>query len=205
MIFIDDMKNLTKTEILELYAKLGNQPLSFGCLPADYGVCTKQQAKSCQKKEETMRYGDYESVNINVPSEFNKDHTAQNYLINRLRDAKYMKLLSENLEKKFGLRESYFKTARELVQAIKDGKFEYVYESDELESENYGDRLRPANDILYGVTFRDPAVKKDRVGYGAVLKQIEEDAKKVEDTIMVLSAEEGLKALQEFEAKDYTA
>lgn len=169
------------------------------CKPMGYAIPKKEEKK--------MRYENATAanvaVNLQADPDFSKEKNGQEYLISRLRDVLVRKRDSEELQKKFNLLSSRFKSSRELVQAIKDGKITFSYENEEEEIEDYGNRYRYPHDLISCISFRDPKVKADRTGWKNAVEQIEKDAKDVKDQIMVMSLEDGLKALKEFEAKDY--
>lgn len=144
--------------------------------------CTspEEDCISCNKEEETM-------------NGYSKEAEATQYLTSRLLTAYYK--VENKLGYDFGLHD-YDEplTARALVERITSGKFQLP--SPERDEHNHG-----LYDALLSIRWRDPAVKEDRPGHDAAIKLLSSDRVAVKDQIQVGTLAEGLKALQDFEAK----
>jgi hypothetical protein len=132
------------------------------------------------------------NVNSTTSPTYSPEQESRDYLRNRLSAAYFSK--DADLERAYGLRDdSSPQTPQEMVDRILAGK----YVIDEKEDGEYYD------DLSVYFSWRDPAIKKDREGYDAAHKILKAAHNKASDQVMVLSAAEGLKALQEFEATEF--
>jgi len=132
------------------------------------------------------------NVNSTVSPTYSPEQESRDYLRNRLSAAYFSK--DADLERAYGLRDdSSPETPQEVVDRILAGK--YVINKKE-DGEYY-------SELLDYISWRDPAIKKDREGYDTAYKVLKAAHNKASDQVMVLSATEGLKALQEFEATEF--
>lgn len=158
-----------------------------------------------EEKEKTMRTtsisapSSYANAQVCAPQSEISEQRA--YLLDRLSTIGWQKRDDER--KPFGLKDDEEpKTIKERKERIAAGKYTFKFYVDEdgdydEEGENY-----------YGVgkvtlRWRDPAVKEDQKGYDAAMEKLEKDLTSYRDTIHIMDAETGLKALQEFESKTY--
>jgi hypothetical protein len=132
------------------------------------------------------------NVNSTTSPTYSPEQESREYLRSRLLAAYFSK--DADLERAYGLRDdSSPETPQEVVDRIIAGKY-VINKKDE------GDYYCELLDYIY---WRDPAIKKDREGYDAAHKILKAAHNKASDQVMVLSAAEGLKALQEFEATEF--
>jgi hypothetical protein len=97
-----------------------------------------------------------------------------------------------DLRRLYGLDDDVLpRTANEFIQRIKDGKF--------VIREDRGDK--DTSSPTQYISFRDPAKKRDELGYNAAAKKLDEALASAKDEIMILPVEQGLKTLQGFQAK----
>jgi hypothetical protein len=167
------------------------------CEPAVSAPCNNPR----KKKENNMGYNNSETrVNIQASSAPVRDPIleAKDHLSVRLNDMAYKKL--PELRKAFGLvNDEDPKTPDELIQRIKDGKF--VLPSTEDQEKN---RERDFYSSAWSfIEWRDPSVKRDQSGYAAAKDKLNAAATQVRDIIMVKTPEDGLAALQAFEAQSF--
>lgn len=141
------------------------------------------------------------SATINVEAD-RSDQAKRDHLIVRLRNAKYKKerdaadvfnLYVYNSPKNF----------RELIAAIKDGKFQI----DEKIAKKMDARIADGEPTgchspFYGIIWDGP--QKDEDGYQAFLTDMGTAYTKAKDEILVLPIEKGLEALRTFEALEVT-
>jgi hypothetical protein len=155
-------------------------------------ACCKPNPPKSKREEHQMQ-----DIRLNVNSTtsptYSPEQESREYLCNRLSAAYFSK--DADLERAYGLRnDSLPETPQEMVDRILAGK--YVINKREYGDDYYGD-------LLDYFSWRDPAIKKDRDGYDAAHKILKAAHNKASDQIYVLSAAEGLKALQEFEATEF--
>lgn len=117
------------------------------------------------------------------------------YLSGRVREVALKKY--EDLLRTHGLKDDPQPiTPKELVDRIKAGQYVLPENSDDRDFYHY---LLPAHFIIW----RNPEIKKDQENFNKAEAAMIVEKTKVLDTIMVSNAADGLKALQEFEAKDF--
>lgn len=158
-------------------------------------VCKPQpQPKACTKQVDA-------SVNVALIGVGDQSDTNKlDHLVSRLYALQW---------EKYGVLDRAFyhidqpKTAEEAIERIKAGKFTLDQKAidrakDEIE-ENDGESYYGP---WYGFSWETE--KKDKKAYQAVRKLISDDYQKALDDIKVLPPVEGLAALREFEAKEYT-
>ena len=156
---------------------------------------TNSFAKLQQEKENTMQ-----TLNIVAHADqserYPTEQRQRDHLIGRLHEIKCTK--NEALRVQFGLAElPRPKSAAELVEYIKAGKYVFTRE-DDLVNEDFD-----YNEFYYSpwsyLEFRDPEVKKDREGYEKAKKALEKLYDDTRDEIVVLDVEKGLAAVRQFE------
>jgi hypothetical protein len=137
-----------------------------------------------------------QDIRLNVNSTttaYSPEQESREHLRHRLSAVFYSK--DAGLERTYGLRNDNMpETPQEVVDRIIAGK--YVINKRDDDEDYYGGPWEY-------IEWRDPAIKKDREGYDAAFKILTAAKDKTHDQIMVLSAIEGLKALQEFEATEF--
>lgn len=139
----------------------------------------KQAAKVCKKKEENK---------MCIETQFNLDEERINYLTSQLETAFWQKDLK--LEEKFGMREVRPSNIEEGIEWIKAGKFSLK------EDEGYGG---------FWNRLRWQQVPKDRKGWEKASEALRLAQQTAQDTITLKSSDEGLKALNDFRAWQYSA
>jgi hypothetical protein len=146
--------------------------------PATQAVLNKK------KKENTMCL-DCEDNGIR---KWTVEETRIDYLSERAYSIKNEKRTA--LARKFGIIDDEApETAQELVDRILAGKFVLGEKKD-----------RTHYSPVQNIQWRDPAITKDEVGFKAAAEKLAKEHQKVVDTIQILPPEQGLKALQEYEA-----
>lgn len=148
------------------------------------------------------------NVNINAPAAWDKAQTAQEYLLNRLRDALYPKYSSVDKVFKFG-ETNVPKTLTELMDRLKKGDYKLDKDGEKrlkreaLDSE-YGDI---DDDFYFQSAFTNyldwQTEPFDQEGWEAARQAVSDAYDAAKDVVMVSSAEDGLKALQAFEATKF--
>jgi hypothetical protein len=126
-----------------------------------------------------------------------KDHNAaREYLNKRAYDVRNAKEIEASNYFNMGY-QPYPKNGKELKEWFANGR---VVLSDDLKDDEKFGWSRNAMDYI---DFIDPDKKEDKKGFEETYSLIFKDYQKVKDTVNVLSAEEGLKAFNDFEAKVY--
>ena len=116
-----------------------------------------------------------------------RDHTKE-YLKDRLSSARSSRERKAMI--KFGLEDDFFpRLAEDVVDRIKSGL--YV-----INEERDGDCFNPWD----AIEWRDPAIKKDFPGFKKWQELEKQTFLAAKDTVVVKSYDEGLKALQDYEA-----
>lgn len=175
---VDEWEDLPCPKLLPMQLTTNTQLDSLGYC---YDIPPQEQ------KEPEMNYVSASAVQVAA----NPEKEQRYYLSTRLSDITYFK--AKNLLVKYGLRgEDSPRNAYETVARIKAGM--YVID-EEIDSEEGLCLQSP----LYGLEWRDPAIKKDREGYEKARDQLDKDRKAVQDIIQIKSLDEGLTAVQEFE------
>jgi len=187
---LDKMETLKKLQQYSYYynnplAKLADVPNTPGCNPTPV----------CKKKEKDMQ-----SISLNPTirleqpcmDTFNATETAQDHLTERLSIATHDKKAAAR--KAFGLEnDDRPRTPQSFIDRILAGKF--VIPEDRKTQNTYD----PTDYIIW----RDPAIKKDEVGYQIAEKAIEVASDDVMDIIIVKGNEAGLEAVNAFKAKTF--
>ena len=166
---------------------------SFTILPRSLGDCPKAgpcKPKRMQKQEETENNMYATSTQIALTSEEAMETRQQKYLLNRL-DIAYDKM-KQAASRQFGLTDDERPmTAAEMIARIIAGK--YVLDDSTKDYRTY-------NNTADYITWRDPAIKKDQLGFDAAKTKLQTLVTATRDSIMVKPAADGLAALQAFEA-----
>lgn len=149
------------------------QPADKYCLPTS------------KKKEENM----YLNTNAAL------DTQQKAYLLGRLNSLMFN--IENELAKTFGIYDSPPRTAEDLVNRIKEGKYE-ILDRRNQDYDDYDDR----DDLPYASKFFR-WTKKDQAGYDAALERANKAKIAAQDAIWIKGAATGLKILQEFEATDF--
>ena len=156
----------------------------------------------------------YSDKNINIqldvaaqPATSSADKTQQ-YLASRLREIQRRKRF--DAESTFNL---YVRTSPrtfvEMIDWIKNGKFEIdkraqrTYNAALEDADGDASKIEWYYESDYGINWTG-APKNDYAGYEAFIKLMNAEAQKVKDIINVMPAEQGLAALQAFEAWEPT-
>jgi hypothetical protein len=135
------------------------------------------------KKEQPMNTNIY--ATLEAPQ--TRDHTKE-YLKDRLSSARSSRERKAMI--KFGLEDDFFpRLAEDVVDRIKSGL--YV-----INEERDGDCFNPWD----AIEWRDPAIKKDFPGFKKWQELEKQTFLVAKDTVVVKSYDEGLKALQDYEA-----
>ena len=145
-----------------------------------------------------MRYNhNYACASVTAPQ--SDTATSRNYLVDRLGNARYPKL--SELREFFNLRvDNTPKTYKELIDAIKNDKFtidKRVAAKLEAREEDDEDSFT-FDGALYGIIWDGP--QADFKGYEAAEGEMTKQFTKAKDVVMVKSAEDGLAAIEAFEA-----
>lgn len=186
-------KDLKKMNNATLY----NAAVSSPAYQITLGTCAiacapnYPQKADCRKKEEkenTMR----------ISTEVNLDAQRISYLNSRVYEHYHTKM--EELIKHFAIRDDERPTkAEDLVKRIQEGKFILPTDKEvKLHSHYYGD-----DSILRVITWRDPAKQADQAGFDKAREALDEAHASTKDVIMVKSADEGLKAVEDFKARTF--
>lgn len=143
-----------------------------------------------QEKETTMAYGDLTTTNLETQQ--------RNYLKRRLDEVFYTK--KADLRTKFNIDfNASPKTKDELQRKLTAGEFELktnYFDADGKPNYCYGS-------MLDAVRWIDPARKEDRDGYDAAKEALNKVFTAAKDVAMMKSLDDGLKALQDFEAATF--
>jgi len=135
------------------------------------------------KKEQPMNTNIY--ATLEAPQ--TRDHTKE-YLKDRLSSVRSNRDMKAQI--KFGLEADFFpRLAEDVVDRIKSGLYTINQERD-------GDCYNPWD----AIEWRDPAIKKDFQGYKRWQESEKQPYLAAKDTVVVKSYDEGLKALQDYEA-----
>lgn len=187
----------TKYHTDDLYNKLAQyvQPNKEGVNPMGFDTACKAARSATAVSAPSVTFEAQES----------EASKARRYMFDRLSQVHYQKRSSfYNLFNMNAQRVPY--TAKELIDAIKNGKFKLdekkLNPSEEvLDDEGYEsvDAYLKDRGVWYGIEFTD-FPKADTKGYEKAKKDLDTEYTKAQDTIAVLETAEGLKALQAFEA-----
>lgn len=124
----------------------------------------------------------------------------KNYLFKRLDAAAVQK--KDDLKRTFGLVDDAAPaTLTELIARIQAGNIVLPHDADNKDRWAYTDD----GYMIRQVRYRDPAKVEDKDGYSVASDKVNAAKKTVEDTIVVMDAPSGLKALQDFEATSFSA
>lgn len=164
------------------------------CKPAEqiYGCtteCKPNPVPATKKKGKPMSryYDEDQDCYVHAPETDAADQ--RSYFKNRISQIGYDK--TAELRRKFGLENDFApESATELVKRIQDGK--YVIKKEYEDKKAY-------NPFQY-ITWRDPAVKEDQVGFDAAWNAFEKAQTKARDAVMALSADKAMEAVQSLEA-----
>lgn len=148
-----------------------------------------------EKGNKPMRYDNTAIAAVNTPK--SDIATQRDYLLSRLAKSEYPKEIE--LRKLFNIGvDNTPKTYAQLIEMIKENK----YTLDEKETSRVDEYMADGGYNPYGPTrgivWDGP--KPDKAGYKAGLEDMAKEFDATKDTIMVFSAEDGLKAVQAFEA-----
>lgn len=150
--------------------------------PEGYPMVPKNNSPKERAQEKKMEL----ALNTEVGSEATK----RNHLSMRAYSIFYDK--EAKMERKYGLRDDRSpQNAEELIQRIKDGKFILREDKDRQ-------YYCPIDQILW----RDPSVKKDQAGYDEKRKGLKKDFTALTDKLAIGTPEDGLTALQAWEAAE---
>lgn len=172
---------------------------TLGCCIAT--IPEEDDAPSLKKKkqENTMH------VTVNTPTTKNDLETSRvDYLEGALSEAQGR--IYSKLSKTFNLEEPDApRSPKELVERLKEGKFTFKkFGVNDDGSWREPDDFHPTYRIMEFITWFDPAKPADRAGFNAAYERMSAAFRTAERLIMTASPEMGLKALEEFESKDYT-
>lgn len=182
--------------------KEGNNPMCYKCPPA---IKSYSDASNV-------------SLSVNASEQPSQESKAQSYLLDRLQGMIYSK--RRDLENQFNLYgRAGPKTLTELLELLKGGKFEVSkygkkllnLEKNAAEDEDDDDDFFSENPSFYIGSFLDYVDfiglkdQPDRDGYLKASDTLDKLYQSTRDQIMVFSAAEGLKALNEFEAWTFQA
>jgi hypothetical protein len=138
-----------------------------------------------QEKENSM-YSNACATVVNAGRTMEQDQ--RQYLSDRLFDVTQDKVIE--LRKKFGLYDERPETPEDIVERIKSDKFVIPERDNNVCFYNAWEQIQ----------WRDPAIKRDAEGYRKALEALDKSKTPVRDAIRLKSIEEGLKAIQDFEA-----
>ncbi len=168
----------------------------------------KDQAQ--HKKEKNMCYNTLKTVSIkstgavaSIQAEADRsDENKRQHLLEQLRQTKWTK--RDQAEKFFNLSvDSSPKNFRELLAAIKDGKFTI----DEKRAAKIDAKILNGEPTYTGafdgIIWDGP--QKDLKGYDKFFAYLEDEYQKAKDEIIVLSLEKGLEALRRFQDLEVAA
>lgn len=136
--------------------------------------------------------------------QWSKEQEATTHLLGRLRGATDQK--RRDLEVQFGLKDDKFpSTMQEFIDRIQKGQFVLT------EKGKAKDKLACVVNAVYMFDFedqklfrfRDPKKTEDKEGFDAAIKRRDEAYTKAMSIILVKSSEEGLAAVEAFEAQSF--
>lgn len=126
------------------------------------------------------------------------DSETKNFILTRLSTAAATKKTA--LKTTYGLVDDAApKTPKELVDRILAGNIVLPKDADDKDRYSY----YGIRDMFETIRFRDPKVLEDKDGYKVAADKVDLAVKTTEETIVVLDAQTGLKALQDFEAATF--
>lgn len=167
--------------------KLGNTPTpAAGCIMTTTGWSTPAVPQTAHYVGEPQE----KKMELALNTEVGSEATKRNHLSMRAYSIFYDK--EAKMERKYGLRDDRSpQNAEELIQRIKDGKFIIREDKDRQ-------YYCPIDQILW----RDPSIKKDQAGYDEKRKGLKKDFTALTDKLAIGTPEDGLTALQAWEAAD---
>lgn len=205
-------KNITASEIDERRAKIRettiNPPILSPYLEKEiesYRSLGHTEDQAQKKKENNMCYSKNTSTgavaSISVAPD-RSDADKRDHLKAQLREARYEKM--SEAAPLFNLNVNNTpKTFRDLIAAIKDGKFTI----DEKFAKKVDAKIANDEPIWYspleGIIWDGP--QQDYAGYHAFEDHLQKEYQKAKDEIIVLPLEQGLEALRRFQALEVAA
>lgn len=173
----------------------------------DYDPCCS--CKTCKSIRLANSKADQEEGNKPMRNETNidvrfdgpsaVDREKRGYLGDRLFQV-YRKHFAD-METKFGLVDDKPpRSPKELFERLTSGRFVVTDNQFEITDKDDAKNFSGYDPVAEHIRWRDPSVKEDREGFKAAEKVLEQAQIKARDQIKILSPEEGLKALQEFES-----
>jgi len=186
----EDYKMISKSEILEgCDCQMCLEALEYYKLRLpDYS----EESKPLEVKENTMNTLNVVASAAQTPTQSLEQET-RNYLRSRLSKSYFDKC--DELRPAFGLNDDPAPlTPKEVIERITSGMYLLPPEDD------YNDAdltwYRPWD----AIRWRDPAKKKDRIGFSLATKTLQKDRDATLDAIMTLDSKAALEALQKFES-----